>query len=225
MCTPSFMQGSFQGQETGAPARTPARPGSLCRRAPIEDLRRTIDCLPLRTREAMLEGIREQRHHRRRLPDRAAASARCSPPTAAAGARASSPSPGPGTASPPRAARAGRPPASCGVLERNLEESIAAEHGPAATSAPAIADHQASRARPQGRRGRPRGQRLGFAQRRSAGRMNWISGMTQPGESFSSARTISATSDGRDHLLGRDLTLDEVGHRRVDEAPGTARST
>ena len=30
-------------------------------------------------------------------------------------------------------------------------------------------------------------------------------------------------SCGRDHLLGRDLTLDEVGHRRVDEAPGTAR--
>jgi len=29
-------------------------------RAPIEDLRLTIDCLPLRTREAMLAGIRSQ---------------------------------------------------------------------------------------------------------------------------------------------------------------------
>src|SRR6476469_7008467 len=52
------MQGSFQGQERGASART-LRGQEPMSRAPIEDLRRTIDCLPLRTREAMLRGIRE----------------------------------------------------------------------------------------------------------------------------------------------------------------------
>ena len=29
------------------------------RRAAIQDLRHAIDCLPLRTREAMLEGVRD----------------------------------------------------------------------------------------------------------------------------------------------------------------------
>ena len=45
-------------------------------RSPVEDLRLAIDCLPLRTREAMLEGIRARDHRRRllrprrrRLPD------------------------------------------------------------------------------------------------------------------------------------------------------------
>ena len=112
-------------------------------RAPIEDLRRTIDCLPLRTREAMLRGIREDdiivgayqtrggncpmlAAHRRggrtsflsfaRAWDRFAAARRPRPATA-------------------RELR---------VLERNLEESIAAEHGAGGDLASVIADHQAS---------------------------------------------------------------------------------
>src|SRR5215217_9500821 len=65
MCTPSFMQASFQraglrpsmtGEGVRSASSKPMRPS----RAPIEDLRLAIDGLPLRTREAMLAGIRSQ---------------------------------------------------------------------------------------------------------------------------------------------------------------------
>ena len=55
------------------------------------------------------------------------------------------------------------------------------------------------------------------AYRASPGRTNMISGTTQAGETLSMKRTDSAMSSGADHLLGGDMLLDEVGHRRVDE--------
>ena len=56
----------------------------------------------------------------------------------------------------------------------------------------------------------------------SPGRMNRISGTMQAGEVRSRKRTASAMSSGPDHVLGRDLALGPVGHRRVDE-PGRER--
>src|SRR4051794_25456981 len=72
MCTPSFMQRSFQGEgiRLGAATLTPyswptgsalRERGTLpmrTRRSPIDELRLAIDCLPVRTRTAMLEGVR-----------------------------------------------------------------------------------------------------------------------------------------------------------------------
>src|SRR3954470_23987462 len=63
MCTPSFMQAAFP-RRRGASQR--ARRGVALKerkpmsraRSPIEDLRLAIDCPPLRTRRAMLDGIR-----------------------------------------------------------------------------------------------------------------------------------------------------------------------
>ena len=112
-------------------------------RAPIEDLRRTIDCLPLRTREAMLRGIREDdiivgayqtrggncpmlAAHRRGGRTSFLSFARAWDRFAAARS--------------PRRATA----RELRVLERNLEESIAAEHGTGGDLGSAIADHQAS---------------------------------------------------------------------------------
>ncbi len=112
-------------------------------RAPIEDLRRTIDCLPLRTREAMLQGIREDdiivgayqtrggncpmlAAHRRGGRTSFLSFARAWDRFAAARS--------------PRRATA----RELRVLERNLEESIAAEHGTGGDLGSAIADHQAS---------------------------------------------------------------------------------
>ncbi len=113
------------------------------RRAPIEDLRRTIDCLPLRTREAMLRGIREDdiivgayqtpggncpmlAAHRRGGRTSLLSFARAWDRFAAARA--------------PRRATS----RELRVLERNLEESIAAEHGAGGDLGSAIADHQAA---------------------------------------------------------------------------------
>jgi hypothetical protein len=112
-------------------------------RAPIEDLRRTIDCLPLRTREAMLRGIREDdiivgayqtrggncpmlAAHRRGGRTSLLSFARAWDRFAAART--------------PRRATA----RELRVLERNLEESIAAEQGSGGDLGSAIAGHQAS---------------------------------------------------------------------------------
>src|SRR3954469_10423092 len=63
MCTPSFMQAAFPRRRCAShrarrgvalKARKPMSRG----RSPIEDLRLAIDCLPPRTRRAMLDGIR-----------------------------------------------------------------------------------------------------------------------------------------------------------------------
>ena len=113
-------------------------------RAPIEDLRRTIDCLPLRTREAMLQGIREDdiivgayqtrggncpmlAAHRRGGRTSFLSFARAWDRFAAARS--------------PRRATA----RELRVLERNLEESIAAEAAPGGGDlGAAIAAHQAT---------------------------------------------------------------------------------
>src|SRR4051795_7723780 len=63
MCTPSFMQTAFRRRRTafhrgGHGVAFEARKPMSRARSPIEDLRLTIDCLPVRTRRAMLEGIR-----------------------------------------------------------------------------------------------------------------------------------------------------------------------
>src|SRR3954470_6283466 len=63
MCTPSFMQAAFLRCRTafhrGADGvALEARKPMSRARSPIEDLRLAIDCLPVRTRRAMLEGIR-----------------------------------------------------------------------------------------------------------------------------------------------------------------------
>src|SRR5690349_6821667 len=142
MCTPSFMQGSFQGQETSARARR-LRGANPMPSAPIEDLRRTIDCLPLATREAMLRGIREDdiivgayqtkggncpmlAAHRRGGRTSFLSFARAWDRFADA-------------RSPRRATRR-----ELRVLERNLEESIAASRGLGGDLGSAIADHQAA---------------------------------------------------------------------------------
>src|SRR3954467_10481189 len=63
MCTPSFMQAAFPRRRTAfdrgvdGVALEARKPMSRAR-SPIEDLRLAIDCLPVRTRRAMLEGIR-----------------------------------------------------------------------------------------------------------------------------------------------------------------------
>src|SRR4051794_41448254 len=57
MCTPSFMQRSFQcGTAVARPHRR-AYCSEPMPRSALEDLRLAIDCLPRRTRVAMLEGI------------------------------------------------------------------------------------------------------------------------------------------------------------------------
>src|ERR671931_513300 len=63
MCTPSFMQAAFPRrrstfQRAGGGVALEARKPMSRVRSPIEDLRLAIDCLPVRTRRAMLEGIR-----------------------------------------------------------------------------------------------------------------------------------------------------------------------
>src|SRR3954449_11543378 len=63
MCTPSFMQAAFPRRRTafhrGADGvALEARKPMSRARSPIEDLRLAIDFLPVRTRRAMLEGIR-----------------------------------------------------------------------------------------------------------------------------------------------------------------------
>src|SRR3954465_13679777 len=63
MCTPSFMQAAFLHRRTafhrgGDGVALEARKSMSRARSPIEDLRLAIDCLPVRTRRAMLEGVR-----------------------------------------------------------------------------------------------------------------------------------------------------------------------
>jgi hypothetical protein len=63
MCTPSFMQAAFPRrratfQRAGGGVALEARKPMSRARSPIDDLRLAIDCLPVRTRRAMLEGIR-----------------------------------------------------------------------------------------------------------------------------------------------------------------------
>src|SRR3954470_10040590 len=63
MCTPSFMRAAFPRRRTafhrGADGvALEARKPMSRARSRIEDLRLAIDCLPVRTRRAMLEGIR-----------------------------------------------------------------------------------------------------------------------------------------------------------------------
>src|SRR3954468_3694572 len=63
MCTPSFMQAAFRRRRTAFHRRRDgvaleARKPMSRARSPIEDLRLAIDCLPVRTRRAMLQGIR-----------------------------------------------------------------------------------------------------------------------------------------------------------------------
>jgi hypothetical protein len=174
--------GAAYAADTTDPAEGPhtmsSRPHS-----PIDDLRLAIDCLPLRTREAMLEGVRadpiivggysdksggvcpmlsaHRRGGRTSFVSFAHAWDRF------AGVRK-------------RARRATR--RELRVLEANLEASILAE----ADLAGAIRDHQAIA---RDRRGRE-------ARAHSPGRMNWISGMMQAGESLSSSRTASPMSPG-----------------------------
>jgi hypothetical protein len=114
------------------------------RRTPIEDLRRTIDCLPLRTREAMLRGIREDdiivgAYQR--------GDANC--PMLAAHRRGGRTSFISFARAWDRFAGARRPRAATRrellVLERNLEASIAAERAPGGGElGDAIAEHQAA---------------------------------------------------------------------------------
>jgi hypothetical protein len=63
MCTPSFMQVAFPRRRTtfqraGGGVALEARKPMSRARSPIDDLRLAIDCLPVRTRRAMLDGIR-----------------------------------------------------------------------------------------------------------------------------------------------------------------------
>ncbi|MEP6953825.1 MAG: hypothetical protein ABI950_07180 [Solirubrobacteraceae bacterium] len=112
-------------------------------RTPIEDLRRTIDCLPLRTREAMLRGVREDD-----IVVGAYQTGAGNCPMLAAHRRGGRTSflsfarawDGFAAARRPRRAT----PRELRVLERNLEESIAAERGVGGNLGSAIADHQAS---------------------------------------------------------------------------------
>src|SRR3954453_22611970 len=57
MCTPSFMQRSFQSGTAVAWPDDRAYCSEPMPRSALEDLRLAIDCLPRRTRVAMLEGI------------------------------------------------------------------------------------------------------------------------------------------------------------------------
>jgi hypothetical protein len=112
------------------------------RPALIEDLRRTIDCLPLRTREAMLQGIREDDIIVGAYQTRGG---NC--PMLAAHRRGGRTSFLSFAKAWDRFAAARRPrratPRELRVLERNLEESIAAERGvDGGDLGAAIAEHQ-----------------------------------------------------------------------------------
>src|SRR5919204_4915928 len=112
------------------------------RTSPIQDLRRTIDCLPLRTRVAMLEGVRSNEIIVGAYTDRAGgvcpmlAAHRCGGRTSFVSfARAWD-----RFASAKRARRASA--RELRLLEQHLEASILAERGRTDLGA-AIADHQA----------------------------------------------------------------------------------
>ena len=118
---------------------------------PIEDLRRAIDCLPRATRAvAMLEGVRTQRDHRRRLHEPPGgvcpmlAAHRRGGRTDLISLRARL---GPLHRAP--RGRAGRPRASCATLEAQLEASIAPRGGAVATEARAAQPRRAIGAGPE----------------------------------------------------------------------------
>src|SRR3954469_14436752 len=153
MCTPSFMQAAFRRRRTafhrgGHGVAFEARKPMSRARSPIEDLRLAIDCLPVRTRRAMLEGIRSNEIIVGAYADRAGgvcpmlAAHRCGGRTSFVSfARAWDRFAG--------ARRARRATArELRVLESHLEASILAERGH--DLAAAIADHQALRARRSG---------------------------------------------------------------------------
>ena len=134
---------------------------SRSRRSPIEDLRLTIDCLPVRTRVAMLEGIRSNEIIVGAYSDRdggvcpmLAAHRNGGRTSFISFARAWD-----GFANAKRARRASLP-RELHVLETHLVASLAAEAGPTATRAPAadfaaaIAEHPAADARAAQPRGR-----------------------------------------------------------------------
>jgi hypothetical protein len=157
-------------------------------RTPIDDLRLAIDCLPLRTREAMLEGIRAQPIIAGAYSDRAggvcpmlAAHRHGGRTDLLAFAHAWDRFAGGRRNRPRRATRR-----EVRVLEANLQASIHTQ----ADLAAAIRDHQA-----MARDRRAREARAGQADQ-SPGRMNWISGMMQAGETRSSSRTASPMSRG-----------------------------
>src|SRR3954454_18270180 len=57
MCTPSFMQASFQCRTAVVEPDGRAYCSEPMPRSALEDLRLAIDCLPRRTRTAMLDGM------------------------------------------------------------------------------------------------------------------------------------------------------------------------
>jgi hypothetical protein len=166
------------------------------RRSTIEDLRLAIDCLPAQTRRAMLVGIRTTviivgaytdgeggvcpmlaaHRHGGRTDCIAFAHAWDRFTGAKRARRATS-----------REVR---------VLQRHLEESLAAEQARADLAA-AIAEHQALGRHRRAAEAAATGFVLEDPQapsELSPGRMNWISGMTQAGDNRSSKRTVSAMS-------------------------------
>lgn len=167
------------------------------RRPTIEDLRLAIDRLPLATRWAMLEGIRSARRiivgaytdndggmcpmlAAHRHGGRTDCIAFANTWDGFTGAK--------------KARRASR--REVGILERQLEASLAADQGEHDLAA-AVAEHQALGRRRRADEAAAGGLVLDDAQvspMPSPGRMNWTSGMTQAGERCSSKRTVSATS-------------------------------
>jgi hypothetical protein len=128
-------------------------------RSPIDDLRLAIDCLPVRTRRAMLEGVRSNEIIVGAYADRAGGVCPMLAAHRAAGARASRRSRARGTGSPApgRARRA--TPRELRMLEGQLEAGLLADG--ALDLGAAIAEHEAPRARAPRRRERWAGLRPG----------------------------------------------------------------
>jgi len=166
------------------------------RRATIEELRLAIDCLPVGTRRARLTGIRSAdiivgaytdrdggmcpmlaAHRHGGRTDCIAFAHAWDRFTGARGAR--------------RATRR-----EVRILERHLEESLAAEQDLCDLSA-AIAEHQALGRHRRATEAAETGFVLDDAQvpiEWSPGRTNWTSGMMHAGDNRSSSRTVSAMS-------------------------------
>jgi hypothetical protein len=167
------------------------------RRSTIEDLRLAIDCLPVTTRRAMLSGIRSAdiivgaytdrdggvcpmlaAHRHGGRTDCIAFAHAWDRFTDAKSAR--------------RATRR-----EVRILERHLEESLAAEQHHCDLSA-AIAEHQTLARKRRADEAAATGLSLDDLGQipisASPGLMNWISGMTHAGDSRSSSRTDSAMS-------------------------------
>jgi hypothetical protein len=160
MCTPSFMQAAFPPRRTtfqraGGGVALEARKPMSRARSPIDDLRLAIDCLPVRTRRAMLDGIRSSEIIVGAYSDRAGgvcpmlAAHRC-------GGRTSFVSFAHAWDRFANARRARRAtPRELRILDGQLEASLLAEER--FDLGAAIADHEALRARsPEERAGRTR---------------------------------------------------------------------